>query len=163
MTDERRLDSVDPDDIDDVEPIFEDLASTELEDDETDDPTEAAEEGLPWVPPIDPPEIGTEDDGDPELGAGFGVSGREDPFDADHHAEPLSDPDEVTARVIEALRADSFASRYADDLTVDTEGRVAIVDGIVDDLDDEDQIVELISEVPGITEVVSRIRVRALE
>jgi BON domain-containing protein len=123
---------------------------------------EAAEEGLTYVPPVDPPVRPGESWG-PDVAAGFGTTAEDDPFDADHHGELLSQRDEVTDRVLEALHADAATSALMDRVVVATmDGRV-VVAGLVDDLDDEDAIVAVASEVDGVTDVVSRLTVAALE
>jgi hypothetical protein len=137
------------------------LIEDELRDGETHDAGEAAEEGLTWVPPVDPP-IVVGDDGQADVGAGFGVTADDEPFDADHHRSLELDGDERTARVREALLAHAATTGLVDRLTVDTDGSRVIVDGTVDDLDDEDEVLGVISEVEGITDVVSRIRVESV-
>src|SRR5690348_848660 len=47
------------------------LTDLELRSDETTDPIEAIEEGIPFVAPMDPVIAGVEDDGDPVIAAGF--------------------------------------------------------------------------------------------
>ncbi len=139
---------------------LESLAATELRDGETDDPNEAAEEGLTWVPPIDPP-LRIDDDG-PEVAAGFGTTATDEPFDADHHGQALFAVDEVEARVLEALRADAATAGLADALEIDAEGGRVIVAGSVDDIEDEDAIVSIVEAVSGVSAVVSRLEVRAI-
>jgi hypothetical protein len=139
---------------------LEDLAATELRDGETDDPNEAAEEGLTWVPPIDPP-LRIADDG-PEVAAGFGTTAADEPFDADHHGQALAPQDEVEARVIEALQADSATAGLVDGLELDAEGGVIRVAGVVPDLEDEDAILAVVESVVGVEVVDSRIQVRAV-
>jgi hypothetical protein len=130
---------------------------------ETDNPDEAAEEGLTWVPPTDPPVIASDAPGGAEVAAGFGVTAEDEPFDADHHGEVLPADDERTARVEEALRADARTSTFADDLIVDSDGGLVRLEGVVADLDDEDAAIAVAEEVPGVTDVVSEIVVEALE
>ena len=137
------------------------LTETELRDGETDAPTEAAEEGLTWVPPMDPP-LRPGDDG-PEVAAGFGMTAEDEPFDADHHSEALSPVDEVETRVVEALRADAATAELADNLELDVENGVVRVAGRVPDLEDEDAIVGVIDGVAGVTSVDSRIIVTEAE
>jgi hypothetical protein len=137
------------------------LTETELRDGETDDPTEAAEEGLTWVPPMDPP-LRPGDDG-PEVAAGFGMTAEDEPFDADHHSEALSPVDEVETRVVEALRADAATAELADNLELDVENGVVRVAGRVPDLEDEDAIVGVIDGAAGVTSVDSRIIVTEAE
>ena len=139
------------------------LESTELRRGETGNPDEAAEEGLTWVPPVDPPVVGTEDDGDPRIAAGFGDTADAEPFDSDHHRAALADEDEMTARVREALLADAATSRYADTLAVDSDGGVVRVDGRVTDLDDEASVLQVVSDVVGVVRVDNRLAVDALD
>ena len=146
---------------DDPAENLESLVATELRDGETDDPNEAAEEGLTWVPPIDPP-LRVDTDG-PEVAAGFGMTAQEEPFDADHHSEAVSPHDEVETRVLEALRADAATAGFADDLELDVEGGVVRIAGVVDDLEDEDSILAIVEAVPGVAVVDSRITVAAVE
>jgi len=134
------------------------LVDNELREGETDNPDEAAEEGFAWVPPSDPP-IVPNGDGDPDVAAGFGTSADDEPFDADHHATLLSGEDERTERVIEALRAHATTAGLVDRLEVDTDGGTVFVSGNVDDLDDEDEVLSVVSEVDGVANVVNRIDV----
>ena len=140
---------------------LESLVATELRDGETDDPNEAAEEGLTWVPPIDPP-LRVGDDG-PEVAAGFGMTAQDEPFDADHHTEAISPRDEVETRVLEALRADAATTGLADRMELDVEGGVVRIAGVVEDLDDEDAVLAVVDGVDGVMSVDSRITVAAVE
>lgn len=141
---------------------LESLVADEWREGETDDPNEAAEEGLAWVPPVDPP-VRTDARGDAEFAAGFGTTATEEPFDADHHAEALPAVDEVEARVLEALRADAQTAGFADDLEIDAEAGFIRIAGRVPDIEDEDAIVAVAESVPGVAEVLSRIEVGAVE
>ena len=143
---------------------IEDLAATELRAGETADPQVAAEEGMTWVPPTDPPVVPSEDDPQgAQVAAGFGETSQDEPFDADHHSAALSVEDEMSARVREALRADASTSRYADNLVIGTRGSTVAIRGVVDDVDDSDNVVAVASRVSGIDEVVDELDVRALE
>jgi hypothetical protein len=141
---------------------FESLTDRELRTGETDDPDEAAEEGLTYVPPTDPPIIAG-DDGRPEIAAGFSTSSVDDePFDADHHSEALPADDEVSERVRDALRADAVTTDYAERLDVETDGRVVILRGTVADLDDEDAVVAAAGRVSGVSQVIDELEVAAV-
>ena len=140
---------------------LESLAATELRDGETDDPNEAAEEGLTWIPPIDPP-LRIDDEG-PAVAAGFGTTGQDEPFDADHHAEAIPVRDEMEQRILEALRADAMTASLADRVEFDVEGGVVRIVGVVEDLEDEDAILSVIENVPGVQIVDSRITVATVE
>jgi BON domain len=156
----RTPDSDQPDD-----PIAENLdvlVERELRTGETEDPNVAAEEGEAWVPPSDPPVVpGPE--AQPVVAAGFGSTNIEEPFDADHHAESVPSEDERTARVLEALRSDATTSTLVDRVSVDTDGGVVFLRGEVDDLDDEDNIMAVARLVSGVVDVVSELRIRALD
>jgi BON domain-containing protein len=141
---------------------LESLTSSEPRAGETDDPYEAAEEGLTWIAPTDPP-VRPGPNGDPEVAAGFGTTADDEPFDADHHAESIGDADERTARVLEALRADAATSGLADQLVVEMDGGLVVIRGTVEDLEDEDAVTAVVESVPGVTEVRSRIEIRALK
>src|SRR5918998_681966 len=149
----RTPDSDQPDDPD-VENI-ESLLELELREGETDTPDEAAEEGLTWVPPTDPPVV-PGDMGQPVVAAGFGTTADDEPFDEDHHGSPVSGEDERTERVREALVAHAATSGLVDRLRFDTIGSGIIVEGTVDDLSDEEAVLEVVSGVDGLTEVVNR-------
>lgn len=127
------------------------LADDELRDGETDDPEVAAQEGMPWVPPIDPPAIAPDGSGDPVIAAGTGIAADEERYD--NAGVLLSAEGDVNERIREALRADGATSRFADDLVIAVVGSTAIIRGIVDDIDDSDSIVAVVERVPGIDEV----------
>ncbi len=139
------------------------LLDLELRPGETDDPNVAAEEGLAWVPPIDPPTAGTEDDGDPRVASGFGSSALDEPYDEDHHSELVAGEEEVNARVRDALRADAATTAYADRVAVAVVGDTALLTGTVDDLDDADSVVAVAQRASGLAAVVDRLDVAAVD
>jgi len=142
----------------------ESLTQDELREGETANPSVAAEEGLTWVPPIDPPTVPSPDDPQGvEIAAGFGASAISEPYDNQHPTSALADEDELSARVREALRADSATSAYADSLAIAASGRTVALRGLVDEVDDSDNVVEVASRVSGIDEVIDELDVRALE
>jgi hypothetical protein len=130
------------------------LAPDGLREGETDDPDVAAEEGIPWVPPIDPPAIATPWSDEPVVAAGTGVSALDEAYDEDSPGVLLSEEGEVNERIREALRADSSTSRFADLLVIAVVGSTAIIRGEVDDIEDSDSIVAVVERVPGIDQVV---------
>jgi hypothetical protein len=140
---------------------IESLLETELRDGETDDPGEAAEEGLTYVPPVDPPVVLGEG-GMPDIAAGFGTSADDEPFDADHHDAALFGEDERTERIREALLSHAATSGLVDRLSFDTVGSRVVVAGTLDDLDDEDEVLEVISGVDGVSDVVNRIEIESI-
>jgi hypothetical protein len=133
---------------------LEGLASRDLRDGETDNPDVAAEEGMTWVPPVDPPVVADADSRDGmTIAAGFGGTATEEPFDADHHGSLLPADDEVSTRVREALLADARTSRLADRVEVETAAGVVRLRGTVDDLEDGDLLAEVAGDVSGVTDV----------
>jgi hypothetical protein len=139
------------------------LTEREIRSEETADAFEAAEEGLGYVPPIDPPTMPSDDYESASIASGIGPSALSDAYDAQHHSTALPDADEVTARVYEALRADSSTSPLADKVVVNTRGDTVIVRGSVADLDDSNNVVAVAKYVHGVAEVIDELQVCALE
>jgi len=85
------------------------LTDLELRARETADPLVASDEGTAYVPPIDLPVIpgSAGSPANAEIASCLGVSALDEPYDEWHHSSFLPDDDEVTARVRDALRADS--------------------------------------------------------
>jgi hypothetical protein len=138
-----------------IEDNLELLTERELREGETADAEVATEEGLAWVPPIDPPVVADEEDREgARLAAGFGVDAFTEPYDRSHHGDLLSVEDELEDRIREALRADSSTSRYADSVVIGNRGGTVVVRGVVDDIDDTDNIAAVISNVAGVDDVV---------
>jgi hypothetical protein len=138
------------------------LASDELRAGETDDPEVAAEEGLTWIPPTDPPFALSENSGGIEVAAGLGSGALDDPYDDDHRAEDMSAESELNARIREAIRADAATSGYADRIVIGTIGSTAILRGVIDDLNDADDLVAVVERVKGIDEVRDETEVAGL-
>lgn len=116
------------------------LADRDLREGETDDPTIASDEGLPYVPPTDPP------------------------------VPPIDDPDaseidvesDLTARVRDAFEADASTSELADRIEIGTIGGLVVLRGVVDEIDDGDALVEVASGVNGVTDVRDETEVAGL-
>jgi BON domain len=141
------------------------LTDLELRAGETAEPLVASDEGSTYVPPIDPPVI-PGSAGSPAnavIASGLGVSALDEPYDEWHHSSFLPDDDEVTARVRDALRADSSTWQYADTVLIETRDGQVILRGLVDDLIDNDNLLAVASDVAGVTEVVDALRVRGME
>ncbi len=142
---------------------FDMLTQAEFRDGETDDVMEAIQEGYTYVPPIDPPiDVDQTDPEDVQIASGFNSMSHppdvpEGSFDTARVAE-----DDMTARVRQALRADSLTQHLADRLQIAMIHGTVIVRGVVDDLTDTDSIVEVISEIPGVEAVQDETRVRGL-
>ena len=146
-----------------AEGALESLTELDMRAGETGNADVAAEEGLTWVPPIDPPVIPSDNAEGLEVAAGFGTTGFDGPIDEDHRAEDLTDEDAVSARVREALRADAATSRYADELAIANASGVIAIGGVVDDIEDTDNVLEVAGRVSGVRDVIDEMDVRALE
>jgi hypothetical protein len=138
------------------------LLDRDLRDGETDDPNVAAEEGLAYVPPTDPPVIPGDAPDDLEIAAGFGATSLDDPYDDDHLAELLTPESELSAQVREAIRADAATSRYADMVLIASIGGVVLLKGTVEGIEDVDTLMEVASEVDGVIEVRDELEVEGL-
>jgi hypothetical protein len=139
------------------------LTELDLRSEETDDPIEAIEEGMTYVPPIDPPTVPGDGYENAEIAAGLGVDALDEPYDEDHHDTFLEADDEVEARVREALRADSSTTQYARRIAIEARGGIVTLRGEVDDLIDSDNLLAVAEYVDGVEEVVDELRVRGLE
>ncbi len=151
------------DDLDTDQESVELLTELELRSEETDDPFEAAEEGVTYVPPIDPPTVPSDDFQSVVIASGMGVSALDEPYDSDHHSSFLPGDDDISALVREALRADSSTTQYADKLQIETRGGIVRIRGMVDDLDDSDNVIAVAQYVTGVSEVIDEMRIRVLE
>jgi BON domain-containing protein len=142
---------------------IEGLSERELRAGETSNPDVAAEEGLTYVPPIDPPVVPSETSREgAEIAAGFGVSALDETYDEDHHSSILPGEDEMAARIREAVLADSTTTQYAEHLAIASRNGVVHVRGVVDDVDDTDNVIAVIERVDGVVEVVDELQVRVL-
>lgn len=138
------------------------LVEREFREGETENADEAAEEGMTWVPPSDPPVVPDDVPGGASVAAGFGATSEEEPFDLDHHGELLGNDDEMASRVREALRANAATSRYADAIAIGTRGGTIALRGVVDDIEDSDELVSVAQTVTGVVEVIDETDVRGV-
>ncbi len=139
---------------------IEDLAGMDLRDGETNDPELAAQEGLAYVAPSDPPVVSAPDDPQgARVAAGFGSTADDEPYDRSHHSELLTNEDEMVERVREALLADAATTGYANSLALASRGSTVAVRGVVDDIDDTDNIIDVISRVAGVDEVIDELEI----
>jgi hypothetical protein len=139
------------------------LTDLELRGDETSDPNVAAEEGLAYVAPSDPPVVPAEAPGGIEIAAGMGASALDEPYDPDHAATLLADEDDMAARIREAIRADAATSDYADRIAIGTRGGLIVLRGTVDDIGDTDELVAVAQRVTGVVDVVEELAVDGLD
>jgi hypothetical protein len=139
------------------------LAERENRDGETEDAFKAAEEGMTYIPPVDPPTVPSDDYEAARVASGLSATVFGEPYDADHHRQTVPGSDELAERIYEALLADSSTTQYADQVTVEVKGDTAVLRGRVPDLVDSNNLAAVASYVSGIAEVVDEIEVVALE
>lgn len=156
VTDIYQMDNDERQDLLDAEESLEDLTSTHLREGETDDAMEAIEEGLTYIPPIDPP-VQADHDAAFEVEVVNGLA-----LDAD---EPGNEGVASLAKQVHVrLLHDAATSLIANRIHVrETEPGVIELSGIVDDLTDEDVLIGVAEMVEGIEEVVSALRVRGVD
>jgi hypothetical protein len=150
------------DDLPDDPESLELLTELELRDDETDDAFTASDEGMTYVPPIDPPTVPSAGLEDAEVASGFGVSALDEPYDEDGGSSFLYADDQLKALVRAAIRADSATSAYAERVAIQVVEGVVTLRGEVIDLEDSDNLLAVAGYVEGVVEVVDELRVRAV-
>jgi hypothetical protein len=138
------------------------LTELELRDGETDDAAVASDEGMTYVPPIDPPTVPSDSLEGAEVASGFGVSSIDEPYDRDHHSSFELGDDEMAARVHEAIRADSATTQYAERVVISVVNGVVTLRGEVEDLEDSDNLLAVAGYVEGVVEVVDKLRLRSM-
>ena len=139
------------------------LENSELREGETDDVMVAIEEGLSYVPPIDPPIVPDLDD--PEgIQVASGTRIEADPRDEEDRDGDTEDTaeDDMSARVRRVIRNDASTSHLADRIVIVTENNVVVLRGEVDDLDDTDNLVAVVSDMPNVEAVRDETTVRGL-
>jgi hypothetical protein len=116
----------------------------------TDDPIVAAEEGVPWDPPLERIEPEDSDPAD-ELEA-------DDTIQAVHE---VPSGDRLRADVVEALRASDVVA--GDHLLVAVGGGSTVVlSGRVESVDVLDEILGIVGDVPGVEDVVDEVEVEGV-
>ena len=137
------------------------MTEREMRAGETDDVQEAIEEGYTYVPPTDPPTTPNEtrEPQTSEVAGGFGGSSLDEPYNAHQHSTFLPDDDEMSARVRDAIRADSSTTHYADRVIIVSRGSVVALQGVVTDLLDAENLVAVASYAEGVEEVLDKLQV----
>jgi BON domain len=113
----------------------------------TSDAAFAVSEGEPYTPAVDPPVLPGGRDGI-EVATGFGFSSDEE---ASEEPAPRGDED-IADEVSLTLRQDSIASSYGFSVSV-RDGFVTLR-GTVGSLDEVEHILSVVSELPGVVDVV---------
>lgn len=129
----------------------------------TDDPLVASEEGVPYDPPTDRVLSDTRDSGSGVEAAGTaptdaGELEREDMVQPPDGAVPSDD--ELQADVIETLRASDVPA--GDRLRVAVSGSQVRLGGEVESIDVLDEILGIVGDVPGVTDVVDEVEVSGI-
>lgn len=154
------LDSTSRSDLVEGSESFEDLVLDEMRDGETDNPYEASDEGLTYVPPLDPtPNFDDES---------IDNAARQDAIEQDlgavvrdgSSAQFLPSDDDMIEQVRSALRQDSLASRYVDSISIAALNGVVTLRGVVDDMVDADMLVALAEDIDEVEEVIDMLELR---
>jgi BON domain len=115
----------------------------------TSDSIEATEEAEPYMPPTDPPGLGSSNQGE-DIATGFGISPEDAPYRSD---APRGDA-WIQEEVQRVLREDSITSKLP--VKVRVVDGVVYIHGYVGDAEDAEQVESVASEVPGVTSVEDR-------
>jgi hypothetical protein len=136
------------------------LIKTKYTDGSTWDPSETMSEthnqGLVYTPPTDPPVVpgGAEN---AEIGAGFAPSMEDtDPDELDLPDTVDNNDWDLVEDIKEALRLNS-ETHHLDDIHIEVEDGVVTVRGTVDTMDDLGRAEEIISDLPGVRDVISEV------
>jgi hypothetical protein len=126
----------------------------------TDDYMVAAEEGVPYDPPTDRVLAQTGEPGGPDVaGTDRTDAGELERVDLVQPASEVPADDELAADVIERLRASDVPA--GDRLQVSAAGGRVLLRGHVESVDILDEILGIVGDVPGVTEVVDEVEVTA--
>jgi BON domain len=128
----------------------------------TDDPLVATEEGVPWTPPTD--RVLSEDRGSSGVdvagtdGTDAGELERHDTVQVDDGLTPRDD--ELRADVVEALRASDVVA--GERVRIAVNGSQVHVTGEVESVDVLDEILGIVGDVEGVTDVVDEVEIAGL-
>lgn len=119
--------------------------------------SETNNQGLVYTPPDDPPVIPSDDLEGAEVGIGFAPSLLETNPDELDLPEAVDNQDwDLVEDVERALRMSSYTS-HLDDLHIEVEDGVVTVRGTVPTMDDLGRAEQMISDLPGVRDVVSEV------
>jgi hypothetical protein len=159
-TTEQPLAGIEEEDVD----VEEELAQDEIFDTgkgegHTYNPQQAAEQGLTYTPPSDPPTVPSEDLQGAEIGAGFAPSMEDSDPDRQRLPDRIDDQDlDLQEDVYQALRYNSETAHLSDTRVLVNEGVVSLF-GTVPSEDDLGRIYSVISELEGVVRVVNHLQV----
>jgi osmotically-inducible protein OsmY len=128
----------------------------------SDDPLVATEEGVPWTPPTE--RVVSEARG--ESGVDFAGTDATDAGELERDDEVQADDglpardDELRADVVEALRASDVPA--GDRLRVSVSGSQVRVTGLVESVDVLDEVLGIIGDVEGVTDVVDDVEIEGV-
>lgn len=130
--------------------------NTQDGDGHTYNPHIAAEDGLTYTPPQDPPVI-VDDDGNTVVATGFGTSMernlRNDPYSDD---DLPTDDEEIAAVVRDAIRMNS-ETQNLDKIKVRVRDGVVTLTGIVPDDQDKADVDDIVREIAGVVDVTNKL------
>jgi hypothetical protein len=119
--------------------------------------SETNNQGLVYTPPDDPPVIPSDDLEGVEVGIGFAPSLLETNPDELDLPEAVDNQDwDLVEDVERALRMSSYTS-HLDDIHIEVEDGVVTVRGTVPTMDDLGRAEQMISDLPGVRDVISEV------
>ena len=127
---------------------------------QTDDYLVAREEGVPYVAPTE--RVLTESDDGPDVaGTDSTDAGELERADMVQVGDPvLARDDELLADALEALRASDVVA--GDRIRLAVNGTQVIVRGEVESIEVSDEVLAIVGDVPGVTDVVDELEVTSL-
>jgi hypothetical protein len=161
-TTEQPLAGLEEEDVD----LEEDLAQEQIFDTQqgeghTYNPQRAAEQGLTYTPPSDPPTVPSEDLEGAEIGAGFAPSMEDTDPDRRQLPDRVDNQDlDLQEDVYRALQYNSETAHLSDIRALVTEGVVSLF-GTVPSEDDLARIYSVVSGLEGVRRVVNHLQVQS--
>ncbi len=152
---------IEADDVDvDEELATEQIFDTQHGEGHTYNPQQAADQGLSYTPPTDPPTVPSKDDPQGvEIAAGFAPSMEHAEIDVEDLPTHLDDSDlEIRDDVLEALRYNSETADLTGIAVAVREGIVYLV-GIVPTEDDIAQVYNIVGDLEGVVRIVNHLQV----
>lgn len=154
-----------PPEPDESERIDRDLATEQQYDTQhgsghTHNPAEAAEQGLTYTPPSDPPVHPSDDPEGAEVAAGFSPNMEESSPDVRDLPDDVDNNDlELENDIVEMLQNNSETVDLADTVSVEVRDGVVILRGTITAENDEGRLYDIIIELPGVEDVQSELEV----
>lgn len=162
-TTDQLLAGIEEEDVDVEEELAqEQIFDTQKGEGHTYNPQQAAEQGLTYTPPSDPPTVPSDDLQGAEIGAGFAPSMEDTDPDRRRLPDQVDNQDlDLQEDVYRALQYNSETAHLSDIRAFATAGTVSLF-GTAPSEDDLARIYSVVSELDGVTRVVNHLEVETL-